>query len=146
MIKELKRVFQSLLTFATAPLSRKPKRTRVWSIGIYVGSSPFDFAPSEDASNPVLTRDNVSDVRAEFVADPFMVRGRSNWCMFFEVMNRETRKGEIGLAISPDAISWNYQRIVLAEPFHLSYPYVFEWNGDYYMMPETQGIAAVRSS
>ena len=31
---------------------------------------------------------------------------------------------------------WEYQRIVLTEPFHLSYPYVFSWEGAYYMIPE----------
>jgi hypothetical protein len=64
--------------------------------------------------------------------------------MFFEVMNRRTNKGEIGLATSEDGLAWAYRQIVLAEPFHLSYPYVFEWENDYYMIPETLGANAVR--
>jgi hypothetical protein len=64
--------------------------------------------------------------------------------MFFEVMNLQTQRGEIGLAVSKDGLRWNYQHIVLREPFHLSYPYVFEWNNDYYMVPESFERNSVR--
>jgi hypothetical protein len=116
---------------------------QTWSIGIYAGSSPFDLAP-QGSGAPVLTRDDVTDEPAVFVADPFMVRGQDRWYMFFEVMNWRTGKGEIGLATSHNGWHWNYQRIVLAEPFHLSYPYVFEWRGDYYMVPESYQAKSVR--
>lgn len=33
---------------------------------------------------------------------------------------------------------------MLAEPFHLSYPYVFRWQDDYYMVPETYQAGSVR--
>ena len=33
---------------------------------------------------------------------------------------------------------------MLAEPFHLSYPYVFAWRGEYYMVPECHAAGAVR--
>jgi hypothetical protein len=73
-----------------------------------------------------------------------MIKVDHNWHMFFEVMNTATRKGEIGLAVSANGLAWSYQKIVLAEPFHLSYPYVFEWLGDYYMIPESRQARAVR--
>lgn len=116
----------------------------MWSIGIYVGDSPFYLTPAPGIVNPVLTRDSVSDVTAKFVADPFMLNVSGVWHMFFEVMNRETKKGEIGLATSDNGLDWKYRQIVLAEPFHLSYPYVFEWNGEHYMIPETFDSATVR--
>jgi hypothetical protein len=85
----------------------------------------------------VLTAADVTDISAAFVADPFMIKVGKTWHMFFEVMNEETEKGEIGLATSLNGLHWNYQEIVLKEPFHLSYPYVFAWRGAYYMIPET---------
>ena len=108
----------------------------VWSIGIYEGDTALDLAPAPAVYNPVLTRDDVTDVPAAFVADPFMVRCPEGWAMFFEVMNRQTWRGEIGLATSSDGFAWSYRQIVLREPFHLSYPYVFGWEGAYYMIPE----------
>jgi hypothetical protein len=116
----------------------------LWSIGIYSGSSPTDLQPAPNVTNPVLTRKEVSDVRAAFVADPFMIKVGDSWHMFFEVWNRQSGKGEIGLATSQDALKWTYQRIVLAEPFHLSYPYVFEWMNDYYLVPESYQAGAIR--
>jgi hypothetical protein len=115
-----------------------------WSIGIYIGTSPFHFAPPEAVHNPVLTREDVTDVQAAFVADPFMLKVGPAWYMFFEVWNQLTAKGEIGLAVSKNGVQWTYQQIVLVEPFHLSYPYVFEWMGDYYMIPESHQARSVR--
>jgi hypothetical protein len=109
----------------------------MWSIGIYGGDSPFHLAPIAGVSNPVLTRQNVSDAPAKFVADPFMILVDGKWHMYFEVLNSETNKGEIGLATSHNGFDWTYQQIVLTEEFHLSYPCVFEWKNDYYMIPET---------
>jgi hypothetical protein len=73
-----------------------------------------------------------------------MLPVNNRWNMFFEVVNRETKKGEIGLATSTDGFKWTYERIVLAEPFHLSYPYVFEAQGAYYMVPESHRAGAIR--
>lgn len=109
----------------------------MWSIGIYTGASAFELVSHPGATNPVLTSASVTDVPAKFVADPFMIHVQGLWYMFFEVLNKQTNKGEIGLATSSNALGWVYQQIVLSEQFHLSYPYVFEWNGDHYMIPET---------
>lgn len=106
-----------------------------WSIGIYTGNSPYSLAPSSEF--PVLTHESVTDVKASFVADPFFIRGH----MFFEVL-RDTDKGEIGLATSSNGYDWKYERIVLREDFHLSYPYVFEWQDAFFMIPETLGANA----
>jgi SAM-dependent methyltransferase len=116
----------------------------VWSIGMYSGETLFDLNPTADALNPVITAQLVTDIPALFVADPFMIKVDQTWHMFFEVMNSETRRGEIGLATSHDGLAWDYQRIVLKEPFHLSYPYVFSVDGDYYMIPESFWAKAVR--
>jgi len=121
-----------------------PWRERVWSIGIYAGTSPFDLKPSERVDNPVLTAKDVTDMQANLIADPFMIRVGQTWYMFFEVLGWETNCGRIGLATSQDGFKWTYHQIVLAEPFHLSYPCVFEWAGDYYMIPESCQADSVR--
>jgi hypothetical protein len=114
--------------------------TGAWSIGIYEGSNPFDLEPAKGVINPVLTAKDVTDGDAIFLADPFMIRKGQEHYMFFEVMNRkpkEGNQGDIGYAQSSDGKHWEYKKMVLDEPFHLAYPYVFEWNGDYYLIPET---------
>ena len=123
-----------------------PALSRVVSIGIYGGGTPLALAPADGVVNPVLTRHSVTDVLATMVADPFMIRTETGWHMFFEVMTwrGRTRKGEIAHATSPDGLRWDYQRIVLAEPFHLSYPCVFKSGSDYYMVPESYRSGEVR--
>ena len=64
--------------------------------------------------------------------------------MFFEVWDLNGRRGKIGLATRRRCRPLDLQGIVLAEPFHLSYPYVFESGGDFYMMPETDQLGGVR--
>lgn len=115
-----------------------------WAIGIYEGPSPVELAPPQGMANPVLTAADVSDVPARFVADPFMIRTDDGYYMFFEVLNERRNLGEIGYAFSPDATRWEYRSIVLRERFHLSYPYVFSWDGEYYMVPECSRSGGVQ--
>ena len=115
-----------------------------WSIGIYRGFNPFSLKPSTKVINPILTAKHVTDVKAEFVADPFLIKENSKWYLFFEVMNSKTKKGEIGFATSENGWDWTYERIVISESFHLSYPYVFKNNNSFYMIPETTKANSVR--
>jgi len=123
-----------------------PRRARekIWSIGIYSGSSPLDLAPVNTAGNPVLSAAEVTDVPALFVADPFVIRADGVWHMFFEVFNTRSNQGDIGLATSRDGFDWKYEKIVLDEPHHLSYPAVFHWKGVCYMLPESRESGALR--
>lgn len=126
------------------PVPEGTQKQQLWSIGIYVGSSPLAFAPADFVQNPVLTRDDISDIRALFIADPFMMKVKESWYMFFEIYNADSGKGDIGYAASHDGFTWKYQRLVLSEAFHLSYPYVFQWADEYYMIPETYSLGEVR--
>ena len=117
---------------------------RRWSIGIVTGDSPVTLTGAAAPSNPVLSAADVTDVPARFLADPFMVREGDAWHMFFEVLNDRTGQGDIGLATSPDGREWSYRQIVLDEPFHVSFPCVFKWDGTYYMVPESHLDKSVR--
>jgi hypothetical protein len=120
-------------------------REDIWAISIYVGSSPLTLQErSGPLGGPVVTARSVTDVRARFVADPFLVFQQDTWWMFLEVMDRRTRRGVIAVAKSSNGFEWAYERRVLEEPFHLSYPYVFNWNGQYYMLPESGEARSVR--
>lgn len=117
----------------------------VWSIGIYEGVDPLHLrAAPESRRQPVLQAADVSDVTALFVADPFLIRTGDRLWMFLEVLNKGSRRGEIAVASSGDGIAWKYERIVLREPFHLSYPYVFEMEDGFCMVPECGRSGAVR--
>jgi hypothetical protein len=118
----------------------RPKPREVWSIGVCRGASPLQLGTAER----ILTCDDVTDVAASAVADPFGIYVGGAWHLFFEVWNWRSNKGEIGHATSADGERWSYDRIVLAEPFHLSYPQVFASGGEIYMIPESFQAKAVR--
>lgn len=115
-------------------------RGQTFSIGIREGACPLRL--EDGAGNPVLTKADVTDVPAAFVADPFMIPHEGGWLLFMEVFDRTCRSGRIGLAESPDGRTWQYRRVVLKEPFHLAYPSLLKWNGEVYMLPDSPGHGA----
>ena len=134
------------LTLATLPfiaryrkhLKKKiDRRSReTWAIGIFNGYSPIKQFYSANIKNPILCATDVTDIKARFVADPFMIQNQSGYYLFFEVLNDLTNTGEIAYAFSKDLMQWQYRKVVLKERFHLSYPSVFFWEKRYYMIPE----------
>ncbi len=113
-----------------------------WSIGIYTGDSLFSL--TEHTDNPVISSKDIKDIPVDFVADPFLVDHNGRYFLFFEALNTSTGRGEIALSVSNDCIDWSYDRVVLDEKFHLSYPCVFQWEGEHYMVPESQRAKAVK--
>ena len=115
-----------------------------WSIGIYLsaGPDPADFAPL--GPQPVLTADHVTDLPCAFVADPVLVRDEQGYSLFYEAWNTRAGHGDICLSTSPDGLAWTYRGRVLDEECSLSYPTVFEYQGTWYMIPETRELAELR--
>jgi hypothetical protein len=135
-VRYLTFVFLLVTLVACKPVETTPDWTAVpWG--------PFNLVDPKGITNPVLTAADVTDRDAQFVADPFLYHESNIWYMFLEVFDRQTG-GDIAVATSPDGYKWKYDRIVLDEPFHLSYPYVFKADGDYYMIPESHQPEDVR--
>jgi hypothetical protein len=135
------------LALGAAALGVRPRleRDEIWSIAIYEGNGPFDVAPRPGATGPDLTAADVTDRAAVSVADPFLLRADGQWHLFFEIVTQAaTDRGSIGLATSSDGARFSYRGVVLDEPFHLSYPTVFEWQGERYMVPESAAAGEVR--
>ena len=110
-----------------------------FSIGVAVGENFATIEKTATTAASVLTHAAVTDVPAAFVADPFVIRVDATWYMFFEIMNRLNYLGCIGCATSSDGHNWNYERVVLEEPFHLAYPCVFEHEGETFLVPDSIG-------
>lgn len=129
---------------STATPTETPHPATEWGLSIptypyrETAVSPLDARPDPEVSNPVLTASSVKDVDARFVADPFLFVEDGEWHMFFEVLVND-HGGVIAHATSPDrGVTWQYDQVVLRRLHHLSFPYVFKWNGEYYMTTEEQ--------
>ena len=113
----------------------------IWSIGVFYTEKLTDL--NKDIKL-VLSAKDVTDVNARFVADPFIIKKNSKWYMFFEIYDENKQKGVIGFATSQDGIKWDYKNVILEENYHLSYPYIFEYNNEIYMIPEIAHSGKVR--
>lgn len=72
-----------------------------------------------------------------FWADPFPVRMEGRYYIFFEEYLYAQRKAHISVIEVDRKGIVSGPTEVLKLDCHLSYPFVFEWQGDYYMIPET---------
>ena len=71
-----------------------------------------------------------------FYADPFVIRKDESCYIFFEDFDYATRKARISLVETDNCVNFSKPRVVLEQPYHLSYPYVFGHEGRYYCAPE----------
>jgi len=70
-------------------------------------------------------------------ADPFLFVYKDRLFLFYETASYKLGRGVITMVSTKDLHEWTKPKIVLQEPFHLSYPFVFEENGVVFMMPES---------
>ncbi|KAL8162076.1 hypothetical protein V2J09_013565 [Rumex salicifolius] len=121
-----------------------------WSIGVFYGDSPFTLKPIEETNvwrdgssgwpvaNPVVTCASAS-------AAGFPSNFEDILYLFYETKNTISMQGDIGVAKSTDkGATWQQLGVALDEDWHLSYPYVFEYHGQIYMMPESSQKGELR--
>lgn len=70
-------------------------------------------------------------------ADPFLYEWHGKHYMFFEKVSDSHPRGEIWFVELDDAGNASRPEPALARDYHLSYPQVFAWRGEIYMLPET---------
>lgn len=88
--------------------------------------------PSYDIINPSGT---------SWYADPFPFIYQGKHYIFVEMYSIWDTKAKLGVYCIEDKGS---PKTILDEPFHLSYPNVFEWAGEIYMIPETHNANQLR--
>ena len=85
----------------------------------------------------------VPNPRNAFLADPFTITVNGATHLFVEEFPYDSRKGVIS-AYRLDGAKAERIGVVLEEPYHLSFPFVFEHGGEIYMVPEGGGGRSVK--
>jgi hypothetical protein len=120
-----------------APNHRGPAPFAIerWVLGLVEGSPlSVDFANHYQIAAP----------EGSWIADPFVVEYRDIRCILVEEFDETLGKGRISyLRQSPDG---RFERplTALTEPFHLSFPWTFEFDDTLWMVPETRESGSVR--
>ncbi len=74
-----------------------------------------------------------------FWADPHIVHRDGKYYIFIEEFPYAAGKGHISLIEMDEQGQYTAPRKILEAPHHLSYPLVFQHEGEYYMLPESPG-------
>lgn len=77
----------------------------------------------------------VPNTRRYTAADPFLFTEKGVTYLFAEIYDKKEKLGKIGYAVF-DGERFSSWKIVIEEPYHLSYPFIFRWNGEIYIVPE----------
>jgi hypothetical protein len=83
--------------------------------------------------------------RDVFWADPFILKKQEKSYLFFEEYVRKTNLGRIAYAVIDANGEIGEPQVALERPYHLSYPFIFEYRGEFYMIPETAQNRAIEA-
>ncbi len=77
-----------------------------------------------------------------WIADPLLYEANGEHYLFVELFDKKKDRAGIGYYhfINGKPV---FQKKIIEQPFHLSYPCVFYWNGEHYMIPESAAANTV---
>ncbi len=111
-----------------------PRRCDIWRVGIVRDALPAIVAAGSVPSKSVVWLP--AEPAFRFLADPFGLWRDGRLHVFAEAYDYRTRRGHIDWLVLDEDLRVADRRTVLREPWHLSYPYVFEAEGETWMLPE----------
>ncbi len=114
-----------------------------FDIVLLAGDNPFNLREQEVVHRINSSRNILSWSPVVIAADPFLAVKDDTLYLFYEEYRYRSR-GIIKMTSTNDLNSWTKPQVVLSENFHLSYPWVFEHDGQWYMLPETGASHEVR--
>ncbi|HEY5730029.1 MAG TPA: hypothetical protein VIS72_08250 [Anaerolineales bacterium] len=83
--------------------------------------------------------------RGVFWAVPFLMKKQDKSYLFFEEYVFKDQRGHISYAMIDAEGNINEPQVALERPYHLSYPFLFEYRGEFYMIPQTAQNRAVEA-
>ena len=113
-----------------------------WSIGFRIVDTPLQKI---NPSNNIFSKDSLKKITnssTRFLADPFLLYENGTYYLFFEHQGK-AGPAKIGLFQSSDGVNYSFEGNVIDETFHLSFPQIFKYKQDYYILPESAAINQV---
>ncbi len=119
---------------AYALLNKLCRRGHEWSIA---WRTTHGDAIADQPAGAGLTFQRHPNNPGSYFADPFVFARDGRHYLFVEEYPYASSKGVISLITIEGDGKLSPSRVVLERPYHLSYPFVFEHDGEIYMIPET---------
>ena len=102
-----------------------------WALGI-IDKPAFTLLNPSTQPSPLW----IEPPPGHFLADPFAVKDEGRYFIFCEEWSYSLQRGRISLIESAELQSFTPPYPIIEKPFHLSYPFVFRYDGEWYCLPE----------
>ena len=101
------------------------------------------YAPSNWRDVKLAEGLKISNPPGRYLADPFLLNvGDETFCFVEDMFEKKERAVISVLQLGPNG--YRYLGKAIEEDFHLSFPYLFEYDGDLYMCPESHEAREIR--
>ena len=87
----------------------------------------------EDKTTPFTV---IPNTRRYAAADPFVFEKNGVKYIFAELFDKKEDIGKIGYCVFNNG-TFSKWKVIISEPYHLSYPNIFEYDGEIYIVPES---------
>ncbi len=106
----------------------------------------YSFSKSNDLSTVGYRYKKLLPPKDRYWADPFAVYNNDKYYIFFEevIYQKNLERGHISVAEIDKKGNLLEPVVILKQPYHLSYPFIFEHQGDYFMIPESEENSTVQ--
>lgn len=96
------------------------------------------FDLNDDISPTLRNYKKLLPPKDRFWADPHAVKKDGKYYIFIEEYLYRTKRPHISVLEMDERGNWKEPVPVLRKEYHLAYPFVFQWQGAFYMVPESQ--------
>lgn len=100
-----------------------------WAMAYRVSNQHWPFA----YETPFIP---ITNNKHYWYADPLLFEKDGKVFLFCEAFNRKDQKGELAVMEFVNG-KWTAPQIIISNNYHMSYPCVFEYHNNYYMIPES---------
>lgn len=101
-----------------------------------------------DTLNPLAVKYNdFTRLKARngyFWADPFVVYEQGKYFLFVEEYSYKTGLGHLAVLRPDQEGQYRQSEVILKKPYHLSYPFLVKYDGEYFMIPETKSEKVIQ--
>lgn len=119
------------------------KLSRKWHDLFYFNQWMLLYDIREGMSTSLWRFKHLTPPKDRFWADPFIVARDGRYYIFIEEFLYATQKGHISLIVMNKNGVLEPSVRILETPYHLSYPFIFEFENDTYMIPESRANRTV---
>lgn len=102
-----------------------------WQIAYHLGDE------QESLTDTFTQHKFLQSPKGHFWADPFVIKKDDKFYIFIEDFIYKINRGILSVIEMDDKGNYQDAYPIMEKDYHLSYPFIFKWDNEYHMIPET---------